>query len=72
MAFFWELWSIEAFCLLARVCEALAPDPVEGPWEDSTLGLQAEIGVAWIGISPSNPGMGEVKLSKSCIQIAGM
>jgi hypothetical protein len=57
-----------AFHLLARVREAPAPDLVEGPWEDLTPGSQAETGMAGIGISPLNPRIGEVKLSKSCIQ----
>jgi hypothetical protein len=56
------------FSLLARVREALTPDPEEGSWEDSAPGLRAEIGMTRIGISPSNPGMGEIKLSKSCVQ----
>jgi hypothetical protein len=45
-----------------------APDPVEGSWEDSTPGSHVEIGIVGIGVSPSNPRMGEIKLSKSCIQ----
>jgi hypothetical protein len=58
-----------AFRLLARVREGPALDPIEGPWEDSTPGSRAETGMAGIRISLSNPGMDEVKLSKSCIQV---
>jgi hypothetical protein len=46
----------------------LALDPVEGSSGDSLLGSQGEIGMAGIGTSPSNLGMGEIKLSKSYIQ----
>jgi hypothetical protein len=58
-----------AFRLLAQLREALAPDSVEGPWENPTLGSQAETGMAGIRMSPSNPRIGEIKLSKSCIQV---
>jgi hypothetical protein len=56
-----------AFRLLARVREALSLDPVEGPWDDYTPGSRVETGMVGIRISPSNPGMGEEKLSKSYI-----
>jgi hypothetical protein len=46
----------------------LALDPVEGSSEDSAPGSQAEIEMAGIGMSPSNPKIGEMKLSYSCIQ----
>jgi hypothetical protein len=59
---------MSAFWLLARVHDVPAPDPVEGPSEDSTPGSRAETGMAGIKISPLNLGMGEVKLSKSYIQ----
>jgi hypothetical protein len=68
LAFFGWLGAMGAFLLLARVCEAPVPDPVEAPWEDLIPGSRAETGMAGIGMSPSNPGMGEMKLSKSCIQ----
>jgi hypothetical protein len=45
-----------------------APDLVEGHWEFLTPGARAKTGMAGIRISLSNPRMGEVKLSKSCIQ----
>jgi hypothetical protein len=57
-----------ALRLKAQVHEALALDPAEGPWEDSIPGSRAETGMAGIGISPSNPRVGEIKLSKSYIQ----
>jgi hypothetical protein len=34
----------------------------------SPPGEQAETGIAGIGMSPSKPGIGEMKLSKSCIR----
>jgi hypothetical protein len=68
LAFFGWLGSMGAFRLLAWVREAPALDLVEGPYEDSMPVSQVKTGMAGIGISCSNPGMGEVKLSKSCIQ----
>jgi hypothetical protein len=68
LAFLGGFRSIGAFCLQAQVLEALTLDPVEGPSEDSVPGSQAEIGMAGIGMSSSNLGIGEIKLSKSCLQ----
>jgi hypothetical protein len=62
------LGSLGAFLLHARVLEALALDPTQGFSEGSAAGSLADIGMAGIEMSPSNPGMGEIKLSKSCIQ----
>jgi hypothetical protein len=45
-----------------------ALDPVGGSSEDSAPRSHAEIGMAGIGTSPSKPGMGEIKLSKSYIK----
>jgi hypothetical protein len=59
---------IGTFHLQARVLEVLALDPVEVSSEDSVSGSQADIGMVGIGMSSSNPGMGEIKLSMSCIQ----
>jgi hypothetical protein len=42
--------------------------PVEGSLSASSPGGWAETGIAGIGISPSKLGMGEMKLSKACIQ----
>jgi hypothetical protein len=42
--------------------------PGGGSLEDSVLGSWAEIGMARIGMSPSNLGTGEIKLSRSYIQ----
>jgi hypothetical protein len=54
-----------ALRLLARVFQ----DPVVGPrneaMTDSALGVQAEMGIAGIGISPLKPGMRAMKLSKA-------
>jgi hypothetical protein len=45
----------------------LALDLEGGSSEDLLPGSRAEFGMAGIGTSPSNAGMGEIKLSKSCI-----
>jgi hypothetical protein len=68
LAFLGGFGSIGIFRLQARVHEALVLHLVEGSLVDSVPGSRAEIGMAEIGMSPSNPGMGEIKLSKSCIQ----
>jgi hypothetical protein len=68
LAFLGGFGSIGAFRVLARILEALALDLVEGFLEDSAPGSRAEIGMAGIGMSPSNLGIGKLKLSKSCIQ----
>jgi hypothetical protein len=68
LAFLGVFGSIGAFRLQARVLEVPALDPVEGSSEDSVPGSWAEIGMAGIGMSPSNPGIGEMKISRSCIQ----
>jgi hypothetical protein len=60
LAFLGGLRSIGTFRLQARVLEALALNPTEGS--------RADIGMAGIGMLLSNPGMGKIKLSKSCIQ----
>jgi hypothetical protein len=60
--------SIDAFRLQARVLEVLALDPAEGSSKDSAPGSQAKFWMARIGMSPPNLGIGEIKLSKSCIQ----
>jgi hypothetical protein len=68
LAFFGGFGSSGAFRLQARVLEALALDLAEGSSKDSARGSRAKIGMAGIGISPSNPGIIKMKLSKSCIQ----
>jgi hypothetical protein len=55
------------FFLPAWVFKALAL--VEGSLVDSSLGGQAKTRMVGIGMSPSKPGMGEMKLSNACIQI---
>jgi hypothetical protein len=62
LAFLVGLGSIGAFRLQARVLEALALGPAEGSSEDSASGSRVDIRMAGIGMSPSNPGMGEIKL----------
>jgi hypothetical protein len=59
---------VVAFCLPTRVFEALALAPAEGSLTDSSPGGQVKIGMARIEMSPSRLGMGEIKLSKACIQ----
>jgi hypothetical protein len=41
---------------------------VEGSLADSSPGDRAETEMVGIRTSPSKPGMGEIKLSKACIQ----
>jgi hypothetical protein len=54
-----------ALHLPAQLFEDLALGPLD---EAPTLGVQAEIGIAGIGISPSKPGMGATKLFRACKQ----
>jgi hypothetical protein len=42
--------------------------PADGSVADSPLGYRAKTGIAGKGMSPSNPWMEEIKLSKACIQ----
>jgi hypothetical protein len=42
--------------------------PAVGPLMTLPPGGQAETGITGIEMSPSKPGIGEMKLSKSCIQ----
>jgi hypothetical protein len=72
LAFLWGLGSIGTFHLQARVLEVLALHPVEGFSEDSMPGSWVVSGWQEMGMSPSNLGMGEMKLSKSCIQKIGI
>jgi hypothetical protein len=60
------------FRLLARVLEAPTLYLVEGSLEDSTARSRADIGMVGIDMSPSNLGIGDMKLSKSCIQEVGI
>jgi hypothetical protein len=57
---------------VARVLEVLALDWAEGSSKDSMLGLRADIGMVGIKMSHSNLAMGEMKLSKFCIQVIGI
>jgi hypothetical protein len=43
--------------------------PLDDEPADSTVGVQAQIGTSGIGISPSKPGIGVMKLSKACSQM---
>jgi hypothetical protein len=54
-----------AFSLLARVLEAPALDSTEESSENSTPRSRADNRMAGIGMSPSNPWMGEMKLYRS-------
>jgi hypothetical protein len=65
LAFFWGVGLAVAFCLLARVFDALVS--VEGLSMALSPGGWAVMGIAGIGMSPSKLGIGEMKLSKSCI-----
>jgi hypothetical protein len=67
LAFFWGVGLVVAFHLPGRVLDVPALALVEG----LLLALPpigwAETGMVGIGMSPSKPGMGEMKLSKDCI-----
>jgi hypothetical protein len=67
-AFFWEVGFTVAFYLPAQVFRALAPALADGSLVDSLPGGRAKTGIAEIGISPSKPGTGEMRLSNGCIQ----
>jgi hypothetical protein len=71
LAFFGGVRLAGTFRLPARVFKVLPLAPVEGSFVDSSLGGQAEIGMAGIGISPSKLGTGKMKLSNACIQTKG-
>jgi hypothetical protein len=58
---------VVALCLTSRVLEDPAPGLADESSVDSLLGVWAEIRTAGIGISLSNLGIGEIKLSRACI-----
>jgi hypothetical protein len=68
LGFFRGVELAVAFHLPAQVLRALAPAPTEGSLIDSSSGGRAETGMVGIEMSPSKPAMGEMKLSKACIQ----
>jgi hypothetical protein len=67
-AFFWGVGLAVALCFSARIFDTPALAPADGSLADSQLGDRAETGFAGIGMSPSNLGMWEMKLSRACIQ----
>jgi hypothetical protein len=58
-----------ALCFPVRVLVDPAPALADGPLADSLLGDRVETGTTGICMPPSNPGEGEIKLSKTCIQL---
>jgi hypothetical protein len=68
LAFLGGFGSIGSFYLQAQVLEVLALDPAEESSEDSAPGSWAKTRMVGIRMSLSNPGIGDMKLSKSCIQ----
>jgi hypothetical protein len=68
LAFFWGVGFADAFHLHARVFDGPALAPADGSLADLPHGDWAKTGIVGKGMCPSNPGMGEVKLSKACIQ----
>jgi hypothetical protein len=68
LAFFWGVGLAVAFCLPTWVLEASTLAPVDGSLVDSPLGDRAKTRMARIRMSPSNPEIGEIKLTKACIQ----
>jgi hypothetical protein len=67
LAFFDGVSITGALRFPTRVFDPPALASVVGLLADSLLGGRAETVIVGIGISPSNPGMGEMKLSKACI-----
>jgi hypothetical protein len=67
LAFFDGVSITGALRFPTRVIDPPALASVVGLLADSPLGGRAETVIVGIGISPSNPGMGEMKLSKACI-----
>jgi hypothetical protein len=68
LVFFWGVRLVAAFRLPVRVFEAPPLALADGSLEGSPLGDWVEIGMARIGMSPSNPRIGEINLSMACIQ----
>jgi hypothetical protein len=73
LVFFWGVEVIVALCRPPpppppRVLDALALALDYGSLLDSPLGDRAETRITGIGMSPSTPGMGEMKLSRACIR----
>jgi hypothetical protein len=68
LVFFWGVRLAAAFHLPVQVFEAPPLALADGSLEGSPLGDRVEIGMARIGMSPSNPRIGEIKLSMACIQ----
>jgi hypothetical protein len=58
LAFFWGLRVAEALRFPGRVLDAPTLAPADVSFADSPLGDRAKTGIAKIGISPSNLGMG--------------
>jgi hypothetical protein len=55
-----------ALRLPAQVLEDRALGPLDESSSNSTLGVWAKIGTTGIGVSPSKPGMCEMKLFRAC------
>jgi hypothetical protein len=68
LVFLWGIRLAVAFCLLARVFDTPALAPTDGSLADLPLGDRAKTRIVGKGMSPLNPGMGEIKLFKACIQ----
>jgi hypothetical protein len=68
LAFFWAVGLVAALRFPARVLDTPTLTSADGSLTDSQLGDRAETGTAGIRMSPSNPGMGEMKLSSAYIQ----
>jgi hypothetical protein len=56
-----------ALQLPAQVLDDLALGPANESSADSALRVRAEIRIPEIDMSPSKPGIGEMKLSRACI-----
>jgi hypothetical protein len=68
LVFFWGVRLAVAFCLPSQVLDVPALAPAEGSLSASPLEGWAKTRMAGIGISPSKPRMGEIKLCRAYIQ----
>jgi hypothetical protein len=71
LAFFGGKGGAAALCLPALVMEDLTLGLTVKSSANSPLGVWAEIGMVGIGISPSNLGIDEMKLSRAYIRRYG-
>jgi hypothetical protein len=69
LGFLLRSWVGSGLSLASPSPRRAGTSSVEGSLSASPLGGWVETGIFGIGMSPSKPGMGELKLSKACIQV---